>query len=78
MAALDEPERYRFERRRPGAALEGPKAMADWTRCLTGPGLARYMADTYAAPAWRTRRTAQASGGLKPGLTRGGKPLADA
>lgn len=77
MAARDEPDKWNFVR--PGR--EAPtKALAGWTDVLKGRLLLQYLgkigvtAGIAGVAAWRKRQ--QQGGGLKPGLTKGGKPLA--
>jgi len=77
MAARDEPERWTFVR---AGQERTTKALAGWTDVLKGNLLLRYLtrigvtAGIAGVAAWRKRQ--QQGGGLKPGLTRGGKPLA--
>lgn len=82
MAALDDPERYTFVRNgRTSGVNTAPKTMADWTKCLEGPALARRMAASFTPPAWRQRRERERQEkpqGLRPGLTRNGRSIPDA
>lgn len=81
MAALDEPDRWTFVRdgQRAGAS-DVPKARAEWHGVLGGRLAVDYMLRTGIAAgnanvaAWRARQ----GGGLRPGLSRGGKALDDA
>lgn len=76
MAALDDPERYSFTRA--DGPIAPPSVMARWTDTLTGLALTRYLARTgvlsgqKALAAYRQRRS---MGGMRFGLTRGGKPI---
>lgn len=78
MAALDEPDRYSFTRdgKETGRSTS-TAALASWTDTLKGPLLARYLeqigigAGNRAVAAYLARKRT----GLRPGLTRRGKPV---
>ena len=77
-AALDEPDRWSFIRGgRKGATSTA--AMAKWSDALGGSLFRRYLERTGLTRGianianWKRRQ----GGGLKPGLTRGGKPIGE-
>jgi len=76
MAARDEPEKWVFNRQGRAEARDQPEALAAWHNVLAGPLALRFMMRTGVADAqarvaaWRQKR-----GGLRPGITRGGKPV---
>lgn len=78
MAALDDPERWKFERAGDGSVPRSD-AMSRWRDSLAGRALTELMSVTGATAAragierWRNRRM----GGMRPGLTRRGKEIAD-
>jgi hypothetical protein len=74
MAAIDDPERYTFTR---GGKVSGVselvKELADWTKCLEGAALERYLRNTFTPPAWTRRKKPEPS--MTVGITRGGKVI---
>lgn len=79
MGALDEPDRFTFLRGGRDLSRAGVEAHAAWTNVRAGAALKRQLdqegvtAANERLAAYR-RRSGQQSG-LKPGLTRGGKPV---
>lgn len=77
MAAIDEPDRYSFVRNgKVSGVSQITQDLAEWTKCLEGPALARHMAATFSPPAWTRRSKPEQS--MKVGITRGGKAVDDA
>lgn len=81
MAARENPDRYVFIRDgKEAGRSESPKALATWADRLVGKLFQRYVrslgltAATERVAEFR-RRKALSQEGLKPGITRGGKPL---
>ena len=80
MGALDEPERFTFLRGGRDSRREATEIHAAWTKVRAGNALGRQMDREGITAANRRmaeyrRRQGQAQG-LRPGLTRGGKPVA--
>lgn len=78
MAAIDDPDQYTFNRAgKISGRSDAPVAMTAWNEVLLGPLKTQYMerlglgAGLRAVAAWRERQ----AGGLKPGMTRRGKPV---
>jgi hypothetical protein len=77
MAALDEPDRWSFVRGGRKSGTAAPAAMARWSDALGGGLFRKYMDRTgltrgiAAVTSWRRKQ----GGGMKPGFTRGGKPV---
>lgn len=82
MGAADEPDRYRFLRGGVDPRLADAERRAAWLSVSTGKALADRLENDGLAAAQRrlAKYRAQAAGGpgLKPGFTRGGRPLDDA
>jgi hypothetical protein len=74
MAAIDEPERYTFVRDgKVSGVSQVAQELADWTKCLEGPALARHLANSFVPPAWTKRPKPES--GMTVGITRGGKAI---
>jgi len=80
MAALDDPERWSFTRA--GVDVEvRSNTLAAWRDKLGGSALFAFLSRTGLATAMRGAarwHAGRATGGLRPGLTRGGKKITDA
>ena len=76
MAAIDEPDSYVFVRGAPKAAPS--EVNAAWHKVLKGKALQHhYLGQALAATqAALAQMEARISGGLTPGMTKGGKPVA--
>lgn len=83
MASLDEPDQYTFTRAdRPHGRAEIPVAMTRWNDVLRGRLQQQYLERlglgnaVRAVTEWRARQHQQTAGaGLRPGLSRNGKPV---
>lgn len=81
MAALDDPDKWTFQRIGHAPAVAS-KSLASWTSRLAGKALTRFMLRTGIArankgvAAWEARRSM--GGRLRPGLSRQGKRVDDA
>jgi len=75
MASIDEPDKWTFNRL--GQPEPKSQALAGWSDRLAGRALAAFMARTglSVASAGVARWRARQGSGMKPGLTRGGKPI---
>lgn len=82
MAAIDEPDRWKF--RRSGEEVERSESLARWRDSLAGRALVGFLARTGLAhasrglAAYEARRLRGTDAGMKPGLSRAGKALPDA
>ena len=80
MAALDEPDHWTFTRAGVSAEVRS-NTLAEWRDRLGGPALSAFLGRTGLATAMRgiaRWHASRSTGGLRPGLTRGGKKITDA
>lgn len=79
MAALDDPERWTFRR---ADKTPQPEILARWTDVLAGKPLLRYLERSGIAQGVRNVRAfkerQRAKQPLRPGVSRGGRPIGDA
>lgn len=80
MGAKDEPDRFTFLRGGIDARRQVPEAAAAWASALSGRALAERMQAGGLTDAQRrlNEYKARATGGMRPGVTRGGKAVPDA